>query len=124
MTAANGTPGWPPPTRSTWRAGAGSICMSDARLAIEAAVHGHGVALGDTMTASSLLARGQLVTPFNLSVPAVDAFYVACRNDLKSTPIVQVFIDWLFAEHEEAGQRRKIERLADPGAGAGANSML
>lgn len=98
--------------------------MNDARLAIEAAVHGQGVALGDTMTAASLLARGQLVTPFNLSVPAVDAFYLACRNDLKSMPIVRVFIDWLFAEHEEAGQRRKIERLADPGAGAGANSML
>jgi LysR family glycine cleavage system transcriptional activator len=78
--------------------------LNDARLAIEAAVHGHGVALGDTMTASSLLARGQLVTPFNLSVPAVDAFYVACRNDLKNMPIVRVFVDWLFAQHaEEAG---------------------
>lgn len=75
--------------------------MSDARLAIEAAVHGHGVALGDTMTASSLLARGQLVTPFKLSVPAVDAFYVACRNDLKAMPIVRVFVDWLFAEDRQ-----------------------
>jgi LysR family glycine cleavage system transcriptional activator len=75
--------------------------MNDARLAIEAAVHGHGVALGDTMTASNLLAKGQLVTPFNLAVPAVDAFYVACRNDVRATPIVRVFIDWLFAEHEE-----------------------
>jgi LysR family glycine cleavage system transcriptional activator len=75
--------------------------LTDARLAIEAAVHGHGVAIGDTMTASSLLARGQLVTPFNLSVPAGDAFYVACRNDLKNMPIVRVFIDWLFAQHEE-----------------------
>ena len=65
------------------------------------AVHGHGVALGDTMTASSLLARGQLVTPFKLSVPAVDAFYVACRNDLKAMPIVRVFVDWLFAEHPQ-----------------------
>jgi LysR family transcriptional regulator, glycine cleavage system transcriptional activator len=63
------------------------------------------VALGDTMTASSLLAKGQLVTPFNLSVPAVDAFYVACRNDLKGMPIVRVFIDWLFAEHQEESRR-------------------
>ncbi len=73
--------------------------LNDARLAIEAAVHGHGVALGDTMTASSLLAKGQLVTPFNLSVPAGDAFYVACRNDMKAMPIVRVFVDWLFSEH-------------------------
>jgi LysR family glycine cleavage system transcriptional activator len=82
--------------------------LNDARLGIEAAVHGHGVALGDTMTASSLLARGQLVTPFNLSVPAVDAFYVACRNDLKAMPIVRVFVDWLFAEHQEGSGRAEI----------------
>ncbi len=75
--------------------------FSDARLSIEAAMYGHGVALGDSVTASSLLARGQLVSPFNLSVPAVDAFYVACRSDLRSVPIVRVFIDWLFAEKQE-----------------------
>ncbi|MGE0502601.1 MAG: transcriptional regulator GcvA [Rhizobiaceae bacterium] len=72
--------------------------LSDARLSIEAAVHGHGVALGDTVTASGLLARGQLVSLFNLTVPAVDAFYVACRHDLRQAPIVRVFIDWMFAE--------------------------
>jgi LysR family glycine cleavage system transcriptional activator len=75
--------------------------FNDARLAIEAAVHGHGVALGDTLSASNLLGRGQLVTPYNLSVPAVDSFYVACRNDLKNMPIVRVFIDWLFAQHDK-----------------------
>ncbi len=104
--------------------------LNDARLAIEAAVHGHGVALGDSMTAATLLARGQLVTPFNLSVPAVDAFYLACRNDLKSMPIVRVFVDWLFSEHDEAGQRRRIDdvrridRPALVSTGAGGNSML
>ncbi len=72
--------------------------LGDARMATEAAVHGHGVALGDTVTASALLARGSLIAPFSLSVPAVDDFYVVCRNEMKSTPIVQVFIDWLFAE--------------------------
>ncbi|RUM97058.1 transcriptional regulator GcvA [Pseudaminobacter arsenicus] len=76
--------------------------LSDAQLSTEAAVHGNGVALGDTVTASGLLARGQLVSPFNLSVPAVDAFYVVCRTEARATPIVQLFIDWLFAEREEA----------------------
>ena len=68
-------------------------------------MHGHGVALGDTVTASGLLDKGQLVTPFNLSVPAVDAFYVACRNEMRSAPIAKVFIDWLFAEQLESGAR-------------------
>ena len=68
-------------------------------------MHGHGVALGDTVTASELLAKGQLVAPFSLSVPAVDDFYVVCRNEMQSAPIVQVFIDWLFAEKAQADGR-------------------
>lgn len=79
--------------------------MVGASLTTEAAVHGHGVALGDSVTASSMLARGQLVTPFNLSVPAIDAFYVVCRNEMKSAPIARVFIDWLFAEKEDLAVR-------------------
>ncbi|MGE5767010.1 MAG: LysR substrate-binding domain-containing protein [Bacteroidota bacterium] len=79
--------------------------MSDARLAMEAALHGNGIALGDTMTASSLMARGNLVAPFDLAVPAVDAFYVACRNEVTAAPIVTVFIDWLFAARDEEDAR-------------------
>jgi len=75
--------------------------LGDARMATEAAVHGHGVALGDSVTARALLARGMLVAPFTLSVPAVDDFYVVCRNEMRSAPIVQLFIDWLFAEKEQ-----------------------
>jgi LysR family glycine cleavage system transcriptional activator len=79
--------------------------LGDARTAIEAAVHGNGVALGDSVTASMLLARGLLVAPFSLSVPAVDDFYVVCRNEMRSAPIVQLFVDWLFAEKEQADSR-------------------
>lgn len=113
----------------TWLAAADALDLSrgpqhhlcDARLGIEAAMHGHGVALGDTMTAAALLARGQLVAPFNLAVPAADAFHVACRNDLRAAPIVGVFIDWLFAQLEEddaraepqSSARRTIRRGSD-----------
>lgn len=74
--------------------------MSDARLSTEAALHGQGVALGDTITASNLIARGELIVPFDLTVPANDAFHVACRNEVRNAPIVKVFIDWLFASLE------------------------
>ncbi len=86
--------------------------LSDARLAIEAAVHGHGVALGDTVTASSLLSRGQLVAPFSLAVPAVDAFYVACRHEARAAPIVQVFIDWLYSAMQDEGARAEPQAAA------------
>lgn len=74
--------------------------MSDARLSTEAALHNQGVALGDTITAGSLIARGELIAPFDLTVPANDAFYVACRNEVLAAPIVRIFIDWMFSALE------------------------
>ena len=98
---------------NTWLAAANALDlargpqlqMSDAWLSTEAAQHGHGVALGDSVTASSLLARGLLVTPFNLSVPAVNSYYVACRGGVRSAPVVQAFVDWLFAERDAGAAR-------------------
>lgn len=86
--------------------------MGDARLAMEAALHGNGIALGDTMTASSLMARGNLVAPFDLSVPAVDSFYVVCRNEVKAAPIVSVFIDWIFAARDEEDARAEVPSVS------------
>jgi LysR family glycine cleavage system transcriptional activator len=93
---------------NTWLAAADAIdiirsrqhFMSDARLSTEAALHGQGIALGDTITAGNLIAKGELIVPFDLTVPANDAFYVACRHGVRAAPIVQVFIDWLFASLE------------------------
>lgn len=95
---------------STWLSAADAIdvvrgrqhFMSDARLSTEAALHGQGIALGDTITASHLIARGELVVPFDLTVPANDAFYVACRQSARQAPIVKVFIEWLFSSLEES----------------------
>ncbi|PTM93492.1 LysR substrate-binding domain-containing protein [Mycoplana dimorpha] len=94
---------------NTWFAAADAIDLprgpqlftSDARLSTEAALHGQGVALGDTITAAQLIARGELVVPFDLTVPANDAFYVACRHEVRAAPIARVFIDWLFTSLEE-----------------------
>lgn len=86
--------------------------MSDARLAIEASVRGMGIALGDTMTAGSMLARGDVVVPFDRSVPAVDSFYVACRNDVRTAPIVRVFIDWLYAALDDVDARAEPQQRA------------
>lgn len=96
--------------------------LTDAHLAIEAATHGTGVVLGDTMTTSRLLSRGELVVPFDLSVPAADAFFITCRPEMRAAPITRVFIDWLIAAVEEDGTkaeararkrgRRRVKRAA------------
>ena len=71
--------------------------LNDARSSTEAAQHAQGVALGDTITAGRLIAKGELLVPFDISVPAGQAFHVACRPEMRNAPIVKVFIDWLFA---------------------------
>lgn len=81
--------------------------MGDARFSTEAALYGQGIALGDTITAAKLIADGELLVPFDLSVPANNAFYVACRHEMRAAPIVRVFIDWLFASLE-------ADRLPEP----------
>ena len=86
--------------------------MADARLAIEAAVQGLGIAIGDSMTASVMLARGDLILPFDRAVPAVNGFYVACRTEARSAPIVRVFIDWLFDAITDAGARAEPQSRA------------
>ena len=81
--------------------------MGDARFSTEAALHGQGIALGDTITAAKMIAQGDLLVPFDLGVPANDAFYVACRQEMRAAPIVRVFIDWLFSSLD-------ADRLPEP----------
>lgn len=90
LTAADTTV--PPDTRRHF--------LGDARLTTEAALLGQGVALGDNLTSANLIARGELIAPFDLSAPVHDAFYVACRRDMRSAPIVAAFVDWLIATIE------------------------
>jgi LysR family glycine cleavage system transcriptional activator len=76
------------------------MLLSDAHLALEAATHGLGIALGDNVTASRLLADRRLIAPFDLAVAAPHDFYLVCRNELRNAPIVRAFTDWLFEEIE------------------------
>ncbi len=72
--------------------------LTDASLALQAATHGFGVALGDTLTVADFLSRGALTIPFDRAVPARDSFFLACRSKAHQTPIVRAFIDWMMAE--------------------------
>jgi LysR family glycine cleavage system transcriptional activator len=72
--------------------------MSDAHLATLAAIHGHGIALCDSVTGTDLLSEGRLIMPLDLTIPAPEAFYLVYRRELRRAPIVRAFIEWLFAE--------------------------
>jgi LysR family glycine cleavage system transcriptional activator len=72
--------------------------MSDAHLATLAAIHGHGIALCDSLTGVDLLADGRLIVPIDLNIVAPEAFYIVYRRELSRSPLVRAFIDWLFSE--------------------------
>src|SRR5690606_16152309 len=97
--------------------------FSDAHLAIEAAIFGTGIALGDTVTTSHLLETGRLVMPFDLAIPATHSFFVTCRNEVRSTPLVTAFIDWLYSVIERTENRavpvQRKKRVRTGGAKTG-----
>jgi len=71
--------------------------LTDARLALEAASFGNGIALGDTVTSRRAVASGQMIAPFDLEVPAAYSFYVLRRKESGSA-IVDAFATWLFGQ--------------------------
>jgi LysR family transcriptional regulator, glycine cleavage system transcriptional activator len=89
---------WLSAARAPTMVGARYLKLSNWHLAIEAAIYGHGITLGDSITASSLLAEGKLVMPFGITVPASGAFYIVCRNELRNAATLRAFTDWLNSE--------------------------
>ncbi len=68
--------------------------------AVQAAIDGMGVALGDSNLVADDLVAGRLVKPFELSLraPKQFAYYVITRADTADAPMVNAFRDWCMAE--------------------------
>jgi len=69
-------------------------------LAVQAAVDGHGVALGDSSLVADDIAAGRLVKPFELSLrsPPHFAYYLIMTKESAERPIVKAFRDWIVTE--------------------------
>ncbi len=65
---------------------------------IQAALDGHGIALGFTGLATDLLAKGQLVRPLDLELSRGLAVYLVIPRGSKPLPPVRSFIRWMTAE--------------------------
>lgn len=94
-------PGW-----QDWLAAAGvegvdtgrGLRVSNAVLAVEAALAGQGVALALLPLVESDIAAGRLIVPFPLSVPSPYAYYLVMHHWLAGRPEVAAFRDWLLGE--------------------------
>ena len=74
--------------------------FSQTSLAIQAAIDGHGIALGDSTLVGDDIAAGRLVKPFELSLrsPAQFAYHLITLRDLAGRPMTKAFRDWIIAE--------------------------
>ena len=83
--------------------------FTDSSLLTEAAVQGHGVALGRRALVGDLLAAGRLVKPFDVALPHRYAYYAVCPETRLRQPNVTAFLQWLDAEAKAtAGKSRTI----------------
>jgi LysR family glycine cleavage system transcriptional activator len=96
------------PNWSMWMKAAGIADFNDTRglhfsqtsLALQAAIDGHGVALGDTTLAGDDLRTGRLVKPFDLALksPSQFAYFLIVSEETAKRPIVQSFLTWVREE--------------------------
>jgi LysR family transcriptional regulator, glycine cleavage system transcriptional activator len=64
-------------------------------MAIQAAVDGHGIAMGRTRFVEADVAAGRLVVPFDVVLPADAGFYIVAPEDTAGSPKIALFRDWL-----------------------------
>ncbi len=67
-------------------------------VAIELALRSAGIAMGRTCFVDHLLADGRLVAPFDLALPADEAFYLAAAAGRPESEAAHAFRAWLRAE--------------------------
>ena len=102
-TARPGVPDW-----SAWLKASGATRVDATRgpvfasiyLAQEAAVAGHGVALGVAPLVEEDLQRGRLVKPFELTLPNAYAFWIVRQRGTDKHPAIDAFCRWLRKEAE------------------------
>ncbi|MBZ0261206.1 MAG: transcriptional regulator GcvA [Hyphomicrobiales bacterium] len=79
---------------------AAGLHFSQTSLAVQAAINGQGVALGDSNLVADDLAAGRLVKPFELSLraPPQFAYHVISPIETADTPMVKAFREWALRE--------------------------
>jgi LysR family glycine cleavage system transcriptional activator len=83
-------------------------------LAIQAAVEGQGIALGETTIAADDLAAGRLIKPFDLALkqPPQLAYFIICPKTAPAGSIERSFRDWLLNEARQAANSKRPRKRA------------
>jgi LysR family glycine cleavage system transcriptional activator len=66
-------------------------------MTIQAAIDGIGVAMGRTSYVSDDIAKGRLVVPFKIALPADAGFYLVSPEGRREAPKLAAFRQWMVA---------------------------
>ena len=66
-------------------------------MTVQAAIDGMGVAMGRTTYVKDDIAKGRLVVPFQITLPADAGFYIVSPEGVTDPPKLQAFRQWLIA---------------------------
>ena len=66
-------------------------------MTIQAAIDGLGVAMGRTSYVQDDIAKGRLVVPFKIALPADAGFYLVAPEGRREAPKLTAFRDWMIA---------------------------
>jgi LysR family glycine cleavage system transcriptional activator len=66
-------------------------------MTIQAAIDGIGVAMGRTSYVQDDIAKGRLVVPFKIALPADAGFYLVAPEGRREAPKLAAFRDWMLA---------------------------
>lgn len=64
-------------------------------MTVQAAIDGIGVAMGQTTYVADDIAKGRLVVPFDITLPADAGFYIVAPQGNAAAPKITAFRDWL-----------------------------
>jgi LysR family glycine cleavage system transcriptional activator len=78
-------------------------------MTIQAAIDGMGVAMGRTSYVQDDIARGRLVVPFRIALPANAGFYLVSPDGRRDAPKLAAFRDWVVAAAQNRGPEGAVE---------------
>jgi LysR family glycine cleavage system transcriptional activator len=66
-------------------------------MTVQAAIDGMGVAMGRTSYVQDDIAKGRLVVPFKIALPADAGFYLVSPDSRREAPKLAAFRQWILA---------------------------
>lgn len=77
--------------------------------AVQAALQGHGIAIGHQPFVSEDLLEGRLVAPFAMQAQSDSTYYLVARNAKRQQPALKAFIEWILEEAKPYRTTRQVK---------------